>query len=186
MKKHLFNPFYYFMALLACSTMALTSGCASGGFKLTRQYAGWVNSQNIILRIILYILTMVVFGVTLLIDAVVFNTMDFWEGRVSQGNFNFKEGDKTYQVLHETIPDSQLRRSTIQIFGSDNRQIQLVVLQETPKNEIELYVDGVLRTKVANISAIPVASLFDAKGKLVEQKDLWLPTLLPIQYLARN
>src|SRR5688572_8030721 len=95
---------FFFLSSIACFTMALTSGCASGGFKLTRQYARWVNSQNIILRIVLYILTFIVFAVTLLIDAVVFNTIDFWEGKVSEGTYDFKDGDKVYQVRHEFLP----------------------------------------------------------------------------------
>jgi hypothetical protein len=149
--------------------MALTTGCASGGFKLTRQYAGWVNSQNIILRIVLYILTSVVFAVTLLIDAVVFNTMDFWEGRVSQGTYEFKDATKTYQVRHEFQPGTQLKRSTIQIKDLNQARLQEIVLSETASGEIEMFIDGKLRTRVHSISEAPVASIFDGSGKLVDE-----------------
>lgn len=163
---------FYFGSLAACSVLALTTGCASGGFKLTRQYARWVNSQNIILRIVLYILTSVVFAVTMLIDVVVFNTIDFWEGKVSEGTYEFKEGTKTYFVRHEILPETKLKRSTIQVFDANRVRLQEVVLHETPSKEVELIVDGKVRTRASDISKIPVVSIFDERGSLVESKYL--------------
>ncbi len=164
------------LSLLACSIMAMTSGCASGGFKLTRQYASWVNSQNIILRIVLYILTSIVFAVTMLIDLVIFNTMDFWEGRVSAGSYNFKEGDKTYFVEHKFMPGTKLRHSTIQVEDKNHIRLQEVVLNETPSGEIELIVDGKIRSRVRNISSLPIASVFNDHGLLIEEKVLLFTT----------
>lgn len=163
--------FSYPLAFIACSMMALTSGCASGGYKLTRQYAGWVNSQSLIIRIILYILTAVVFAVTLLIDAVIFNTMDFWEGRVSAGDYEFKEGGKTYQAHHEIKSDG-LKKSTIRVFGADGKLKQNVVLAQTVEGQIEMFVDGKLRTRVRDLTSTPIASIFDANGKLVEDSPI--------------
>ena len=97
MSKIWMKPSFYLSSFAACAIMALTAGCASGGFKLTRQYARWVNSQNIILRIVIYILTSVVFAVTMLIDFVIFNTLDFWNGTVAAGSYEFKDGDKLFQ-----------------------------------------------------------------------------------------
>src|SRR5688572_22802984 len=108
------------------------AGCASGGFKLTRQYAGFVNRQNLILRIIIYIFTGIVFAVTLLIDFVIFNTIDFWEGRVSQGDFEFSKDGKVY-LVHHRLDDAGLRSSRIKILDSDKKQLQEVFLQETAK-----------------------------------------------------
>lgn len=168
------RSFFFVGSFIACAIMALTTGCASGGYKLTRQYAGWINSQNIIIRIVLYILTSVVFFVTLLIDVVINNTMDFWEGRVSAGDFEFKEGGKTYQVRHEFIEGTQLKRSTIRITESAASTEHVLVLNETPSGEIELFIDGKLRTRVSGISAIPVASTFDDNGHLIQENILWL------------
>jgi hypothetical protein len=161
------NPISFFSALIACLMLVFSSGCASGGYKLTRQYSRWVNSQHIVLRIILYILTAVVYGVTLLIDAVIFNTIDFWEGRVSDGKFEFKDQDKTYFVHHERLPGSQLKQSTIKIHDSSGQQIQEVVLTENMAGDIEMKVDGKLRTKVREVSAIPVVSHFDKEGHML-------------------
>lgn len=149
-----------------------TAGCASGGFKLTRQYARWVNSQNIILRIVLYILTAVVFAVTLLIDMVIFNTMDFWNGTVSQGDYHFKGEDKVYHVKHEILPGTLLKRSTINIFGKDDKKIQKVVLNETLTGEIEMYVDDKIRARVKNISSLPVVSVYNKAGQFLENQIL--------------
>src|SRR5690606_10112033 len=100
------------------------------GFKITRQYARFVNSQMIVLRIILYILTSIVFAVTLLVDMVVFNTIDFWNGTVSQGDYEFKDGGKTYHARHEILP-SKLKQSTIKISDENGKHLQEVVLRET-------------------------------------------------------
>lgn len=150
-----------------------TAGCASGGFKITRQYARFVNSQNIILRIILYILTAVVFAVTMLIDMVIFNTMDFWNGTVSQGDYQFKGENKTYHVKHEIVPGTLLKRSTIQVFGEDEKtKIQKVVLNETPSGEIEMFVDDKIRARVKNISSLPVVSVYNQAGQFLENQVL--------------
>jgi hypothetical protein len=141
----------------------------SGGFKLTRQYAGWVNSQHLVIRVVLYILTMVVYGVTLLVDAVVFNTQDFWEGRVSAGTYEFKDGAKTYHVRHEHIPGLRLRRSTIRVHDPKQATVQEFVVAETATSDVELYVNGKLRKRAHGVSEAPVISTFDQHGRLIDE-----------------
>lgn len=153
--------------------MGLTSGCASGGYKMTRQYAGWVNKQNLILRIVLYILTGIVFAVTLLIDAVIFNTMDFWEGRVSQGTYEFNKDERTYVAKHKLSAESGLRESRIEVSGKGLEKPQVLVLRETAQKDIEVLVDGVLKGRISDISALPKLSLFDSSGKTIESRPLW-------------
>jgi hypothetical protein len=161
------NPISYLTAFVACSIMALTAGCASGGFKLTRQYAGWVNSQQLIIRIILYILTGVVFAVTLLIDLVVFNTMDFWEGRVSAGDYHFKKEDRVFHVRHEFQPgEGKLKLSTIRVMDLNEKLLQEVVLKQLASGEIEMFVDGKIRARVQDVNDAPVALAFDKDGKI--------------------
>jgi hypothetical protein len=161
---------FFLSSFLACTVLALSTGCASGGFQLTRQYAGFVNKQQILIRIILYILTGVVFAVTMLADLVIFNTMDFWEGRVSQGTYEFDKDGRTFQVHHEVLPLNSLKRSTIQIFGKSHVPLQVIVLQETLKGEIEMSVDGLVRARVRDIQSLPTVSIFDSKGTSVEEK----------------
>jgi hypothetical protein len=171
------KPSFYLSSFVACAIMALTAGCASGGFKLTRQYARWVNSQNIILRIVIYILTSVVFAVTMLIDFVIFNTLDFWNGTVAAGSYEFKDGDKVFQVKHEFLPGTQLRKSTIQVMGSDQKLLQEVVLSETNQGQIEMFVDGKLKTRVDEISKIPMITYFDHQGQQTGEKTM---LILPV------
>lgn len=178
MRMIVMKPTFYLFSFAACAMMAITTGCASGGFKLTRQYARWVNSQQLILRIVLYILTSVVFAVTLLVDAVVFNTIDFWEGRVSAGDFKFKEGGKTYHVKHEFQTGTKLKRSSIRVTDANDSLLQEIVLNETASEEIELYVDGKLRTRVRDLNSIPVASIFDRDGNLIDNSHI-LPVAAP-------
>ena len=178
---------FYVLSMIACGFIALTTGCASGGFKLTRQYAGWVNSQHVIIRIIVYLLTGVVFAVTMLVDFVVFNTMDFWNGRVSQGTYDFQKDDKTYQVRHEIIPGTDLKKSTIVVRDQNQKQLQEVILEQTAQNEIILMVDGKLKSKVTDIQSIPMMSLFDSTGILTEKKAL-IGEINPMEaaYLAQK
>lgn len=169
---------FYMGSLAACTIMAFNTGCASGGFKLTREYARWVNSKNIILRVILYILTFVVFTVTLIIDAVIFNTMDFWEGRVSQGTIEFKEGHRTFLVKHEFLPGTLRKQSTIDVIDEKNQPTQRVVLTETSSGDVELTVNGQLRARVRDIASLPVASFFGDQGRLIrEDQGLFMPTI---------
>lgn len=152
--------------------MGLNTGCASGGFKLTRQYASFVNRNNVVLRVILYILTGVVFAVTLLIDAVIFNTMDFWEGRVSQGDYRFEKGGQTYLVHHQTSPSTGLRESKIEILSKANSR-QTILISETQTGEIEFRVDGVLRARASDINALPKLSLYDSRGSMTSKRAIW-------------
>lgn len=175
MQKILKNPISYTSAFFACFIMMFATGCASGGYKLTRSYAGFVNKQNIILRVVLYILTGIVFAVTLLIDAVVFNTMDFWEGKVSAGSYKFQDGDKTFHVRHEIVPGTELRRSTIHIVDEKETVLQVVALNEAPNGQIEMYVNGKLRTRVNGIKELPVVSQYDADENLISEQML-IPT----------
>lgn len=175
MQKIMARPMSYLSAFAACAVMSVATGCASGGYKLTRSYARWVNSQELILRVVLYILTSFVFVVTLLIDAVVYNTMDFWQGRVSAGDYQFKSGEKTYQVRHEILPN-QLKRSTIQILDAQNKPEHEVILSETDDKEIEVYVDGQLRSRVRHISELPMASIYDSHGDLESERMIFSVT----------
>lgn len=136
---------FYFCAGLSCLFMAFNTGCVSGGFKLTRQYAGWLNSQNIFIRIILYIVASVIFAVTLLIDVVLFNTMDFWEGRVSAGDYEFRQDNKVYMVKHQYLPGSNFRQSSIKVFDNNMSLQHEITLTELANGNVQVLADGQLR-----------------------------------------
>jgi hypothetical protein len=170
MQTHLTRPVGFMTSLLASLTMAFAVGCASGGFKLTRSYAELVNRQNVVVRVVLYILTSVIFVVTMLIDLVYYNTMDFWDGRVAAGDYTFQQGEKTFLVKHEVLPGAPLKRSTIEIVDRDKKLLQTVVLQETTAGEIELRVDGRLRTKVRDLSSLPMITSYDALGTMTSDR----------------
>lgn len=178
--------FFYVSAFLASSVIALSTGCLSGGFKLTRQYARWVNSQMIILRIVLYIVTLPIYAVTLVVDAVLFNTMDFWNGTVAAGAYKFDHEDKTYFVNHGFQPGTQLKKTQVQIKDKSLALLQTMDLLETPSGEIEMYIDGKLRTKVTDVNSFPIASVFNAQGeKISEEGVLTSMPLANAQVLAR-
>jgi len=140
----------------------------SGGFKLTRQYAGIVNRQHIILRVVLYILTSVVFAVTLIADAVIFNTMDFWEGRVSANDYQFEKDGKFYAVRHSYKGDgSQLRNSEIEIYDGPvglNVPEKIIRLSEREGGKIEVFEDGRLTAVVKSIYDLPQVTRYDQMG----------------------
>lgn len=167
MKKQFTKNTILFAALSSTLLMSFVTGCASGGYKLTREYSGWVNKQNVIVRVILYILTLPVYGVTLIVDAVIFNTLDFWDGRVSQGAYQFNKGGQNYFVQHAKDAETGLKRSRIEINKQSSHK-QIIVLQETPTHEVELFVDGILRGKSSQLSNETLFSLYNSEGKKIE------------------
>lgn len=175
MQNVLRRPFAYLAAFLACTVAGLTSGCVSGGYKLTRQYATFVNGQQVIVRVLLYIFTLFIFGITLIVDDIIFNTMDFWKGTVSENTYKFNKDDKTYVVQHEFVGPALLKRSTIKTFDSHMKQLQEVVLNETANHQIEFYVDGKLRVRADSLDALPMISVFDAKGQLEQTQFMFTP-----------
>lgn len=181
MKSNIMRPTFFFFSFLACAIMSLATGCASGGYKLTREYARWLNSQQLIIRILLYLFASFIFAITLLVDFVVFNTMDFWEGRISAGDYFFKQDGKNYYVKHELLPGTNLKRTSIRITDANEQVLQEAVLTETPNSEIELYIDGKLRTRVRDIHSLPVASVFDKDGNVIDTN-----YVLPLPVAARN
>ncbi len=147
------NIFLTILSVVSALTMTSSlSSCASGGFKLTRDYARWVNSQNIIIRIILYIFTSFVFGITILIDAVIFNTMDFWEGRVSQGDYLFEKDGKNFLVKHSQNND--LKKTIIQI-SQNNNIIETLVIEQKENGNIDVLKNGQKIATAQDLNTLP-------------------------------
>ncbi len=160
---------YLAVSLWASFILGLT-GCVSGSFKLTRQYASFVNKQEVIIRVVLYILTSVVFAVTMLVDVVLNNTMDFWNGRMAAGTYNFNHGTKTYVVEHRF--NNKLRESTIRI-SEQGKPLETMVLREIENFKIDVIVDGLLKGTISDITQIPVLSLYNKKGETIKTHALW-------------
>jgi hypothetical protein len=88
------------------------------------------------------------------------------------GDYQFKDGTKTYNAHHEYLPGTKLRRSVIHVTDSAGAAAQEILLSETPSSEIELYVDGKLRMRVSDIASVPMAAIFDANEKLLQKQSL--------------
>ena len=155
--------------IVAFSFLGFSTGCASGGYKITRGFSRWVNKQHIIIRIVLYIFLMPVWGITLLIDAVVFNTMDFWQGRVSQGTYNFEENGKQYWVKHELQEGTQLKKSTIRVMDLAEQKVREIIVKENRDHTVEVYLDGKLRRKASGVKGFALISDFDEAGLLTKK-----------------
>lgn len=150
-------------------------GCASGGFQLTRKYARFVNKQNIILRIIIYIFTSFVFAITLLIDAVVFNTLDFWNGRVSASDYQFEEGGKTFLVKHSYKGENgNLRNTEIRIFKTEHFNVgaaeKTIELSELESGQVELREDGVLKKTFDSADQLQLSA--EAEKKYIRDRQI--------------
>ncbi len=152
-----------------------STGCASGGFKWTRKYATFVNQQQIILRVVLYILTGIVFAVAMLVDLVVFNTMDFWEGRVSANDYTFEKDGVTYLVKHSYEGEQKLRNTKIRIFkkhaptaGAPDATIEIA---ETDKKTVNVLENGILKATVESIYDLPQLVSYE-NGKEISRKTL--------------
>jgi len=155
---------FFFMASVAIT------GCASGGFHWTRKWAGFVNSQHIIIRILLYIFLGIVFTVTLLLDLVIFNTMDFWEGKVSDGSHTFKDGTTLYAVQHwHSGAEGRLRNTRIEVTdASSGRVSRTILITEVSENRIQLFENGKLLAEADDILTLPMVTKFDAQGNRID------------------
>lgn len=166
----MYRNFLCFVLVISTSLLSLAQvGCASGGFKLTRQYARFVNKQQIVIRVVLYILTSVVFVATLLIDAVIFNTLDFWEGRVSASESSFEKDGKHYAVKHYFEGEEKLKNTEIRVFDSGvpaARAASTIHISETSSGVIKVYENGVLKATINSIKDLPEITLFKG-GKAV-------------------
>lgn len=157
-------------AFLSAGLMVATSGCASGGYSISRSFAGWINKNNILLRIVLYIFLGGAFLFTLVADLLVMNTIDFWTGKVSQGTYEFKDAEKTFVVKHSLQGD--LHQTHIEIKNSQGKKLQDILMKETARLEVEYYLDGVLKAKFDNIESVPRVTQFDRKGRIFKQENL--------------
>lgn len=155
-------------AFLSVGVTLTTTGCASGGYHLSRSLAGWINKQDLLLRVILYIFVGGAFFFTIIADMIYFNTVDFWSGKVSAGVYEFKEGNKAYVVNHSF--ENDLKRTEIQINDLKGKKLQNVILKETKTQEIELYVDGTLKAKVDSIESLPKITTFDTQGNILKHE----------------
>jgi hypothetical protein len=138
--------------LLCFSFVAGTSGCATGGYKLTRDWSRFVHGQNIIVRVLMYIIPIAPIGalITTIVDSVFFNLIDFWQGKVTANTLNFTKDN---------------------IRSGDS--MQTLVLSETRQGDIEMTIDGKLQARVQNYLTLPVVQNFDASGKVVSTEPMW-------------
>lgn len=164
-KKYLKQLILFLMVL---TSSAVQVSCASGGYKFTRKFSQFVNSKNIVLRIILYIVTIPVFGITLAVDTIIFNTLDFWDGKVSANEYSFSEDGKEYVVKHSI--ENNLKRTNINVF-EDNKLIASHALVETKDNKIQVFNNNDLKYEVENLNGLALLSTFE-NGKL-KNKDLF-------------
>jgi hypothetical protein len=58
------------------------------------------------------------------------------------------------------------------VTDSKNRLLQEVILKELASGEIELYVDGYLKSRVHGITSTPIAAVFDKTGMKIEERIL--------------
>ncbi len=174
MKKNLLSPKSFVNFCYKIVLVAMLGGCASGGYKLTRDYSGFVNRQNIVIRIVLYIFTFFVFPITLIADFVLFNTLDFWEGRVSANSYTHEDGDRIFYVENSLQENSTLRYTKIRVAhrGLDEsiQDIALLELTETANGKIDFLENGKLKASLDSISSFPQLSDYHALGRKLNEK----------------
>ncbi len=174
-----------FVLVALAGTFALQS-CLSGGWKVTRIVAKWNNSMGVLPRILIYIAFFIlqVYTVTALIDSIVFNTIDFWNGTVTGMNKQYKKNGMDVAVSHSRTP---LRQSIITTSKGD-QVISVVQISELASGKIALTINGVLRGEVNSIHDIdPSLTLFKEDGKTLllsktfSEKDMKLAALSDFQ-----
>ncbi|MBL8994902.1 MAG: DUF3332 family protein [Spirochaetia bacterium] len=158
-----------FTLLALAGTMTLQS-CLSGGWKITRMVAKWNNGFAVFPRILIYIafFLLQVYTITSLIDGIVFNTIDFWNGTISAMNYKYQKDGMDVAVVHSRFP---LRRSVITTSKGDVVK-SVVEVNELENGKIALVINGVLRGEFKNIQDVdPTLVLYkeDSKTELLSK-----------------
>jgi hypothetical protein len=148
--------------LMAFAAAGMTvTGCASGGYKLTRAYARFINSKPLLLRIVLYIFIGIFFVVTELLDALIFNTVDFWSGKVSANQHRFEKDGNVIEVAHSRSP---LRQSVFDISERSGKKTR-VELREVADQKVDVYVNGTRKARLDSIDeAMSSLTMFGRDG----------------------
>ena len=139
-----------FILMMAVTTFS--SGCAAGNFGFTRGVAKWNLKMALLPRILVYILFVIipVYGVALLLDLILNNTIEFWTGSAlltAQNKTFYKDGLRV-DVVHSADP---LRKTVMTVYDKMGKVSSVVELRENSHQAIELYVDNVKKAEVTNI-----------------------------------
>ncbi|MEW6055997.1 MAG: DUF3332 family protein [Bdellovibrionota bacterium] len=146
------------------------SGCAGGNFNLVRSVAKWNLRMSLLPRVIVYLAFIIipVYPIALLLDAILFNTIEFWTGKpvLTAKNQKFEKDGVTVEIAHFLDP---LRRTVITSTMKDGSR-SLTELRETEGKSIEIYVDQIKRGEVQNIDqAIATVLTFKDDGLSLER-----------------
>jgi hypothetical protein len=138
------------LVTLAVFSMTAFSGCAAGRFHLTRAVGGWNNRMPLLPRILVYVAFVIipVYGVTLLADFLVTNTIDFWSGTSTASNASYERDGVKYAVVNRKDP----LKHTIITAQAPNKLPQVIEFKEQASGKIALWIDGVQRAEVSDLN----------------------------------
>lgn len=153
--------------LILCFSNIGLSGCAAGNFSLTRSVGRWNRKFTEIPRVLIYIAFVIipVYPIAMLVDLVVTNTIDFWQGgsASAMNNTIYKDGYKI-KIAHSADP---LRKSIMQSYDKNEKLVSTVELRETEQHTIEVYLDGVKKSEVNSIEdgMVQISAFTDTQKK---------------------
>ena len=128
------------------------NGCAAGNYGFTRSVAKWNLRMSVIPRVLIYIVFIIVpvYGVAVLLDLILNNTIEFWSGKavVNAKNESFERDGYRVYVAHTRDP---LRKSEFQSYDQSGKLQGTLLLSEESSGSISVFVNGVKRGQVKEI-----------------------------------
>jgi hypothetical protein len=96
----LFSHFRRMLVLLSVTVIIVPAlAQCYGGFVLTRKWHGFISGiNNKWLRWIVFLITCIVYGITIWVDAIIFNSIEFWSGSNPMAHSDFDENGQFVKV----------------------------------------------------------------------------------------
>jgi Domain of unknown function (DUF3332) len=136
---------------IGCFSVTQLSGCAAGGFGLTKSLGKWNGRFSIVPRVLIYLGLFIVqvYTLTLLFDFLLNNTIEFWSGTplVAQNQTFEKDGQR---VVVQNTRDP-LRKTVITVYDKAGAIQTVNELRETPTGTVEIYVNSEKKAELGSI-----------------------------------
>lgn len=153
------------MLLVVAFSHAALSGCAAGNYGFIRTVAKWNLKMSLLPRVLVYIAFVIipVYPIAMLLDLLIGNTIEFWTEKpiITVAHKTFEKDGMLVQVDHERNP---LRKTTLTATDKAGK-ISVTQIIETPKQTIEVFVDGVKKAELKDIHDVaPLLVRYDESG----------------------
>lgn len=123
-----------------------------GGFVLTRKWHGFISGiNNKWLRWIVFLITCIVYGIAIWVDAIIFNSIEFWSGSNPMAHGDFDDNGEFVRVQEK-----------------DGEKVVYTYREYGEVLSIDMYKDGDFRGNMTLLRSQPGVFFRETNGRLEE------------------